>query len=325
MQFFAKIFRLAMTLAMLAVSGLLVTALWRYYMQDPWTRDGTVRADVVTIAPEVSGTVIDLKVADNQFVHKGDILYVIDPVRFRLALDQAQATAESRKQDMQVLQMKSARRAQLSDLAASSEEKEQYRGSASAAAANYNEAQAAVEVAKINLDRSVIRSPVNGYVTNLLLRRGDYATAGQKTVSVIDSDSFWIAGYFEETKLAQIHPGDTARIKLMGFADPVSGHVESLARGITDKNGTSGNEGLANVDPVFTWVRLAQRFPVRIRVDQVPAGIELAMGMTCTIDIGARKKDLPQDMKDVAREVISYLGDMRSSLFATPAVAQMTN
>lgn len=325
MQFFAKIFRITMTLAMLAVSAVLVVALWRYYMLDPWTRDGTVRADVVSIAPEVSGTVVDIKVADNQFVHKGDILYAIDPIRFRLALDQAQATAESRKQDMQVLQMKSARRAKLSDLAASSEEKEQYRGSASAAAANYNEALAAVEVAKINLERSVIRSPVNGYVTNLLLRRGDYATAGQKTVSVIDSDSFWIAGYFEETKLAQIHPGDVAKIKLMGFNDLVTGHVDSIARGITDKNGTSGNEGLANVDPVFTWVRLAQRFPVRVHVDQVPAGVALAMGMTCTVEIGANKKDLKQDMKDITNEVISYLGEMRSNLMGRSAFAQATS
>jgi multidrug resistance efflux pump len=282
-------------------------------MISPWTRDGTVRADVVSIAPEVSGTVIDVKVSDNQFVHKGDVLHVIDPTRFRLALSQAQATAESRKQNMQVLQMQSARRAKLSDLAASSEEKEHYRGGAAAAVADYNEALAEVEIAKVNLERSVIRSPVNGYVTNLLLRRGDYATSGQASVSVVDSDSFWIAGYFEETKLAEIHLGDPAQIKLMGFDGIIAGHVESLARGITDKNGNSGNEGLATVDPVFTWVRLAQRFPVRIHIDRVPPGIELAMGMTGTISIGSASKDLPRDVRDAAKGVLSYLTHLPAS------------
>lgn len=300
MWFFGKIFRVAMTAAMLLVAAVLGAALWRYYMVDPWTRDGTVRANVVSIAPEVSGTVVDIKVVDNQFVHKGDILYVIDPTRFRLALTQAQATAESRKQDMIVAQQRSARRAALSDLAASKEEKEQFSGNAAVAAANYNEAVAEVEIAKVNLERSVIHAPVNGYVTNLLLRQGDYASAGQKSVSVIDSDSFWIAGYFEETKLAQIRRGDVAHIKLMGFTGDVVGHVESLARGITDQNGDSGSEGLETVNPVFTWVRLAQRFPVRIHVDQVPAGIDLAMGMTCTVSVGDKATDLRQSVAKVA-------------------------
>lgn len=300
MWFFGKMFRVAMTAAMVLTAIVLGAALWRYYMIDPWTRDGTVRANVVSIAPEVSGTVVDIKVVDNQFVHKGDILYVIDPTRFRLALTQAQATAESRKQDMIVAQQRSARRAALSDLAASKEEKEQFSGNAAVAAANYNEAVAEVEIAKVNLERSVIHAPVNGYVTNLLLRQGDYASAGQKSVSVIDSDSFWIAGYFEETKLAQIRRGDVAHIKLMGFTGDVVGHVESLARGITDQNGDSGSEGLETVNPVFTWVRLAQRFPVRIHVDQVPAGIDLAMGMTCTVSVGDKATDLRQSVAKVA-------------------------
>ncbi|HVJ32464.1 MAG TPA: HlyD family secretion protein [Terriglobia bacterium] len=300
MWFFGKMFRVAMTAAMVLTAIVLGAALWRYYMIDPWTRDGTVRANVVSIAPEVSGTVVDIKVVDNQFVHKGDILYVIDPTRFRLALTQAQATAESRKQDMIVAQQRSARRAALSDLAASKEEKEQFSGNAAVAAANYNEAVAEVEIAKVNLERSVIHAPVNGYVTNLLLRQGDYASAGQKSVSVIDSDSFWIAGYFEETKLAQIRRGDVAHIKLMGFTGDVVGHVESLARGITDQNGDSGSEGLETVNPVFTWVRLAQRFPVRIHVDLVPAGIDLAMGMTCTVSVGDKATDLRQSVAKVA-------------------------
>ncbi|HVJ41789.1 MAG TPA: HlyD family secretion protein [Dongiaceae bacterium] len=313
MWFFGKIFRVTMTLAMSLMAVILGAALWHYYMVDPWTRDGTVRADVVAIAPEVSGTVVDIKVIDNQFVHKGDVLYVIDPTRFRLALAQAEATAESRKQDMVVAQQRSARRAALTDLAASKEEKEQFSGNAAVAAANYNEALAEVDVAKVNLERSVIHAPVNGYVTNLLLRQGDYATAGQKSVSVIDSDSFWIAGYFEETKLAQIHRGDVAHIKLMGFAGDVRGHVDSLARGITDQNGDSGSEGLATVNPVFTWVRLAQRFPVRVHVDQVPAGVDLAMGMTCTISIGNQATGLRQSVAQITETAKTQIASLWNS------------
>lgn len=313
MWFVGKVFRAAMTVAMSLVAIILGVALWHYYMVDPWTRDGTVRAEVVALAPEVSGTVIDIRVRDNQFVHKGDILYVIDPTRFQLAVAQAQAVAESRKQDMLVVQQQAARRAALTDLAASKEEKEQYRGNAAIAVANYNEALAEVDVAKINLERSVIHAPVNGYVTNLLLRQGDYATAGQKTVSVIDSDSFWIAGYFEETKLARIHRGDVAHIKLMGFEGDVVGHVDSLARGITDQNGDSGSEGLATVNPVFTWVRLAQRFPVRIHVDQVPTGVDLSMGMTCTVKIGDQRETLRESVAQVASAAQSTLAALWSS------------
>jgi len=325
MWLFGKMFRVAMTVAMSLVAIILGIALWHYYMVDPWTRDGTVRAEVVAIAPEVSGTVVEIKVIDNQVVHKGDILYVIDPTRFRLALTDAQAMAESRKQDMVVAQQQAARREKLTDLAASREEKEQFSGNAAVAVANYNEALAQVDVAKLNLDRSVIRSPVNGYVTNLLLRQGDYATAGQKDVSIIDSDSFWVAGYFEETKLGQIHRGDIAHIKLMGFASEVTGHVDSLARGITDQNGTTGNEGLANVNPVFTWVRLAQRFPVRIHVDHVPDSIEIAMGMTCTINIGDRKKDLKQDVVDIAKVAIAGLAALRETYLSSAQAQPVTN
>jgi multidrug resistance efflux pump len=313
MWFVGKIFRVTMTVAMSLVAVILGVALWHYYMVDPWTRDGTVRAEVVALAPEVSGTVVDIKVVDNQFVHKGDVLYVIDPTRFQLALAQAQATAESRRQDMIVAQQQSARRAALTDLAASKEEKERYSGTAAVAAANYNEALAEVNVAKVNLDRSVIHAPVNGYVTNLLLRQGDFATAGQKTVSVIDSDSFWIAGYFEETKLAQIHRGDVAHIKLMGFDGDVIGHVDSLARGITDQNGDSGSEGLANVNPVFTWVRLAQRFPVRIHVDHVPSDIDLAMGMTCTVKIGDQRTTLRESVSQVTAAAQTTLAALWSA------------
>jgi multidrug resistance efflux pump len=131
----------------------------------------------------------------------------------------------------------------------------------------------------------VIRSPVNGYVTNLLLQLGDYATVGQKLISIVNSDSFWIDGYFEETSLDRIHEGDPATVKLMGYSQLVHGHVGGVARGINIPNAQPDSAGLASVNPIFTWVRLAQRVPVRIHIDHVPDGVRLVAGMTGTVQI----------------------------------------
>ena len=144
---------------------------------------------------------------------------------------------------------------------------------------------AALDLAKLNLARSTVRAPVDGYVTNLRLRPGDYATAGVTKVAVLDAASFWITGYFEETKIRQIRVGDQAHIMLMGFDQPVTGHVESLGRGIQNSNDAPGHLGLPNVAATFSWVRLAQRIPVRIKIDRAPSGVELAAGMTATVEI----------------------------------------
>ncbi|PKU22177.1 HlyD family secretion protein [Telmatospirillum siberiense] len=285
-----RFLRVVVTLALAAVAAVLSVALWHHFMVDPWTRDGRVRAEVVRIAPEVAGTVSEVRVVDNQFVHKGDVLFVIDPERFKLALTQVQAAVDSRAQDRRVALAKAQRRAALSDLVASTEEKEQYNGSAGVATAAVSEAQAQLDLAKLNLTRTTVRSPVNGYVTNLNLRVGDYASVGQAAIAVVDSDSFWVAGYFEETKLGALHVGDGAVIELMSDSRPLAGHVESLSHGIADQNGDASTNGLASVNPVFTWVRLAQRMPVRIHIDSVPRGLSLTAGMTCTVIVGTRSR-----------------------------------
>ncbi|HLZ66274.1 MAG TPA: HlyD family secretion protein [Aliidongia sp.] len=285
MRSLVKISRVALTLAMLVVAALLVAALWQRYMLAPWTRDGRVRAEVVDIASEVSGTIVEVPVAENQLVHRGDVLFVIDPVRFKLAIAQAQAAVDSAKEELQ-LRMSDARRRQGLTGVVSAEEQERTRSTASVANAQLEAAQASLEVAKLNLERSVLRSPVNGYVTNLRLRVGDYANAGQPKVAVIDADSFWISGYFEETKLGKIHVGDPARVTLMGYKPTLTGHVETIARGINDRNSTPDSLGLQDVNPIFTWVRLAQRIPVRIHIDSVPDGVILAAGTTCSISVG---------------------------------------
>ncbi len=238
------------------------------------------------MAPEVSGTVVSVNVADNQFVHKSDVLYQIDPVRFQDAVDEAEATALAKQHDMHMKQTTADRCARLPG-AVSADAIETANDTAAVAEADYHSAMAALSVAKLNLERSTIRSPVTGYVTNLRLRPGDYATSGVVKVAVVDSESFWITGYFEETKLRRIRLGDKAEIRLMGFDQIVTGHVESFSRGIADENDNPDHLGLPSVNPVFTWVRLAQRIPVRIHIDDVPQAVQLAAGMTCSVAVGS--------------------------------------
>lgn len=279
------------TLSTVALAVLLGQAMWEAYMAAPWTRDGRVRAEIVDIAPEVSNTVVAVNAQDNQFVHKGDLLFEIDPARFELAVKQAEATAESRRQDM-ILRQADARRRKNLEGAVSAEERERFGISAAIAAAAYNEALAALDLAKLNLNRTKVYSTANGYATNVRLRVGAFATAGQRAMSIIDAESFWIYAYFEETQLERIHNGDPVQIALMGFRPLVSGHVDSISRGITDRNGQLGNQGLQDVDPIFTWVRLAQRIPIRIHIDAVPSGVELVAGMTCTVVVEPKSEEV---------------------------------
>lgn len=270
-------------IALAALVAALVT--WDYYVTAPWTRDGRVRVQVASVAPQVSGQIVELRVTDNQYVHRGDVLYVIDPFDFQTALRGYQAEVQRRTADLGVKQAESQRRQHLSELATSPEEKQVFAGDAAQAKAALEAAQQQVAQAEIDLKRTEVVSPVNGYVTNLLLRVGDYAHEGATTLSVIDTDSYWVDGYFEETKLARVCIGDRVEAKLMGYAQPILGHVTTVTRGIGVSDAAAGTQGLPNVNPVYTWVRLAQRVPVRIAIDSVPAGIPLVSGTTATITI----------------------------------------
>ena len=277
------------TVIAVVVAGVLGGAMWNAYMGAPWTRDGTVRAYVVTVAPEVAGRIVELPVADNQFVHKGDLLLVIDPTNFKIAVDLAEAAVQQAQVNAQNTGKQSWRRQQLSTLAVTVEEQQTFQTNAIAAQAQLQQAQANRAQARVNLERTEIRSPVNGWVTNLLSQRGDYVNVGSNVVSLVDADSFWIDGYFEETTLAGIGEGAPTSIKLMGYSPIVRGHVDSIARAINVANAHPNGQGLANVNPIFTWVRLAQRIPVRIHIDEVPKGVVLAAGMTGTVQIDPRR------------------------------------
>jgi multidrug resistance efflux pump len=284
-QWGRSILALLVTLATVALAAVIGWAAWEAYMAAPWTRDGTVRSYIVTMAPEVSGRIIALPVADNQFVSKGQVLMVIDPIDYEIAVRLGEAAVQQAQANMQNAEREAKRRQELPDIAVTVEERQTYGTQALAAQAQYQQALANLDQARVNLQRSVIHSPVNGWVTNLLAQVGDYATAGQNKISVTDADSFWVDGYFEETNLDRIHVGDTAEVKLMGYPQILHGQVDSVARAINVANAQPNGQGVATVNPIFTWVRLAQRIPVRIRVAQVPQGVVLVAGMTATVQI----------------------------------------
>jgi multidrug resistance efflux pump len=259
--------------------------LWANYQEAPWTRDGRVRADVVTIAPDVSGLVTEVLVHDNQAVKRGDTLFRIDPDRFELALAQADAAMANRKAQMDEAQREAARYQQLNEIAVSKEVQEQRTTNADSATAAYRQAAADRAVADLNLRRSAVTSPVDGTVTNVLLEPGDYVTTGKGVMALVDSATLRVEGYFEETKLPRIHQGDRVQIRLMGEPRMLTGHVESIAAGIADRERTDSPDLLANINPTFNWVRLAQRVPVRVKPDVVPPGVELVLGRTATVTV----------------------------------------
>ena len=299
------------TLAIALLAILIALLTWQHYVTAPWTRDGTVRAQVASVAPQISGYITDVRVVDNQFVHRGDVLYTIEPFDFKVAQLTGVATVQQRAADLQVKQLQSERRQHLTDLATTPEEQQTYAGNAVQAKAALDAAQQPLAQAEINLQRTKVRSPVNGYVTNLLMRVGDFAHVGTSNISIIDADSFWIDGYFEETKMAGICVGDRAEAKLMGYSQPIIGYVGTVTRGISTSNAASGTQGLPNVDPVYTWVRLAQRVPVRISIDTVPAGVPLVSGMTATVTVRPESQTDPRSWLDRMRtDVLGQLSDL---------------
>jgi multidrug resistance efflux pump len=345
------------TLATVAFAGLLGWAMWGAYMGAPWTRDATVRAYVATMVPEVAGRIVELHVVDNKYVRKGDLLMVIDPTNYRIAVSQAEAAVQQAQASVQSIEAQmtvqqaqiSANKAQLdvaqaalefaqqqaaryqslaktgagtvqnaeqftsqlsqqqatvksaqANLALAQRQVESLKAQRMSAEATVAQAKAQLSQAQVNLDRTRILSPTDGYVTNLLAQLGDYVNVGVNTISVVDANSFWVDGYFEETNLAPIRVGDPAQIKLMGYSQIARGHVDSIARAINVANAQPNNQGVATVNPIFTWVRLAQRIPVRIHIDEVPPSVVLSAGMTATVEIDNRAPGIARSPPDNA-------------------------
>jgi multidrug resistance efflux pump len=281
---FPRLIRPTVT-GILALLGLLAGyALWHYDRITPWTRDGRVRADWVSVAPDVSGLVTEVDVRDNQRVSRGEILFRIDPRRFSIALASARAVWMERYAAMRDARHDALRYARLLKTGNATEEKaENMRARALEAEAVYRKALADMTRAQLDLSRSAVRARVNGYVTNMHLRPGDFVSRGKGVVALVDSDSFYVDGYFEETKIPAIRVGDRMEIRLMGVSPPLFGHVETISRGISDFERSDRPGTVPRVNPTFSWVRLAQRVPVRIRLGTLPSGITLVAGQTATI------------------------------------------
>jgi RND family efflux transporter MFP subunit len=251
-------------------------------MTTPWTRDGRVRADIINVAADVPGYVVGVPVKDNQRVKKGDLLIQIDPEHYQMAVDQAKALVASRKATWEMRKVNAKRRADMDNLVISKENRDDASNIANSAQADYQQALAELAAAELNLKRTHIVATVDGYVTNLNIHKGDYARTGEPVMAVVDENSFWVYGFFEETKLPHVKVGDQAELQMMS-GERIKGHVESIARGIYDRDNPQSRELIADVNPTFNWVRLAQRVPVRIHIDEVPEGFLLAAGTTCTV------------------------------------------
>ncbi|MDT8906861.1 MULTISPECIES: HlyD family secretion protein [Pseudomonas] len=277
--------RVAVTLSVVAVAIFAGFHLWQYYMLTPWTRDARIRADVVVIAPDVSGWVRELKAVDNQQVKAGDLLLSIDRERFEAAVEKARAVVQTRQQQLNLREHEASRRAALGPQAISAELRENAQINAGIARGELREAQAEAKVAELNLARSQVLAPRGGHITNLRLAEGNYVNAGQPVMALIDDSTFYVQAYFEETKLPRIRVGDPVKVWLMSAGHALEGHVESISRGITDRNTNPDTQLLAEVEPTFNWVRLAQRIPVRIKLDKVPEGVTLSAGMTASVQV----------------------------------------
>ena len=277
-----KFFSLLATLLVLALAIWIGRTLWEHYMNTPWTRDGRVRADIINVAADVNGYVVGVPVKDNQLVKKGDVLLEIDPEHYQIMVKQAQSLVASRKATWEMRKVNAHRRADMDSMVISRENRDDASNIADSALADYQHALAQLDAAQLDLKRTKVLATVDGYVTNLNVHRGDYARVGDPKMAVIDMNSFWVYGFFEETKLPHIRVGDKADLQMMS-GEVLKGHVESISRGIYDRDNPESRELVADVNPTFNWVRLAQRVPVRIHIDEIPDGFLLAAGTTCTV------------------------------------------
>ena len=280
----AVIGRWSATLGVCALAAIAALSIWNRYEMRPWTRDGRVRADVVRVASDMGGLVTQVLVHDNQRVSAGQLLLVLDQPRFAAALEKADAAVSSARATLALARRESTRDNALGNLVAS-ETRERNAAKVDTELAALAQARAEQRVAQLNVQRTEVRATTDGIITNLDLHAGDYLQPGAQALALIDTRSLRIEGYFEETKLGCITEGDAAVARLMGDDHDVRGHVDTIAAGIADDQRSSTHNLLPAVAPTYTWVRLAQRIPVRIRIDDAPPDTRLIVGRTANVTI----------------------------------------
>jgi RND family efflux transporter MFP subunit len=278
--------RWAATLVLFGVAVVAGLSVWNRYEKNPWTRDGHIRADVVRVSSDVGGLVTQVLVHDDEKVHTGQLLLILDRPRFEAALEEADAASQSARANLDLARREASRDLALGNLVAT-ETHEQNVAKVETALAALAQVNAARNVARLNLQRTEVRASVDGIVTNLDLHPGDFLSSGTQAMALIDTDSLRVEGYFEETKLQCMKVGDAAVVRLMGDDEDLAGRVESIAAGIADDQRSDTRNLLPAVQPTFSWVRLAQRIPVRIRIEKMPPGTLLIAGRTATVKIGS--------------------------------------
>lgn len=287
--------KIVLNMALLGIGAYFAYDKFHEYFNNPWTRDGQVRAQVIQISPRVSGMVTKIDIIDNQFVHKGDLLFEIDPVPFEIQVAQTQADLKREKVNARGRKIEYERVKKISkhDQGAVSQ-KDLIRHEV-----NYFESLAKIDTlkeklntAKLNLTFTKVYASVDGYVSNINFQIGSQAVANQPILALVDANSFWVFGFFRENMISKIAIGDQARVTLMAYPKkPISGEVESIGWGISHSDGNPGNNLLPSINPVFQWIRLAQRIPVRIKLDALPKGVDLRFGLSASVMILERTQE----------------------------------
>ncbi len=289
MQLFKKLGLGTLNLALIALVAWYAYQAYQEYFNNPWTRNGQVRGNVIQIAPRVSGMVTKIAVIDNQFVPQGDLLFTLDPEPFEIAVAQADANLKRARISSRAAKIEYDRLQDIfkRDPGAVSQKDLNRRE------ANYLESLSQIDVvtetlrgAKLNLSYTRIFAPVDGYVSNVDFQIGTQSVANTPILALVESESFWVFGYFRESQIGKFSIGDQARVTLMAYPDlPLEGRVESLGWGIAPSDGNTGVKLLPSIKPVFQWIRLAQRVPVRIKLEHIPEGVELRFGLTASVMI----------------------------------------
>lgn len=274
-------------LALLAAVAWYAYQAFGEYINNPWTRDAQVRGHVIQVAPRVSGMVVRIHVIDNQFVHAGDALFDIDPETFEIAIAQAEASLKrtvigSKSQKIEYDRLKDI--FQKDPGAISQKDLNRRESNYLSSLSQIDVAKETLRTAKLNLDYTHVKAAVDGYVSNIDFQIGTQAVANTPILALVDSNSFWVFGYFRESQIGKFNIGDPAQVTLMAYPDhPLQGNVESLGWGIAPSDGNKGAYLLPSIKPVFQWIRLAQRIPVRIKLKDIPEGVELRFGLSASV------------------------------------------
>lgn len=284
-----NISRTAITLILVVLAFNAIYQAWIYYTQSPWTRDARFSADVVAIAPDVAGLITEVDVRDNQLVRKNQVLFTIDQSRYQKALEESEADVAYYKALASEKRREAGRRNQLGIQAMSREQIDQANNSAQTVEHQLVKAQAMRDLARLDLERTVIRAPADGWVTNLNVYAGEFITRGSTAVALVKKDVFYVMAYMEETKLEGVRPGYCAEITPLGSTQVIKGTVDSIAAAMTNASSRNDAKGMATVDSNLEWVRLAQRVPVRIRLDKQQGNLWPA-GTTATVIITGKRR-----------------------------------